>query len=101
MKLEDRKKEFKDRLINELFVERYDTFKESVTLINEALTVLKIDYKYSYDEFCTDYVEECMIYMDENPKVDMMDQNQLYFYALPIIISMIDKIKNKHGFKTD
>lgn len=92
---EERKKEFKERIETELFVERYDTFKESVVLINEALKMLKINYQYSYDEFCSEYVEQCLLYMDKHPNIDMMDAKQLYFYTLPIIISLLVKAKNE------
>jgi len=97
--IEERKKEFKERITNELFVERYDSFKESISLINLALSNYNINYQYTYDQFCSDYIDECIDYMDKHPNVDMMDAKQLYFYTLPIIISIIDKAKNNHGFK--
>jgi len=97
--LELRKKEFKDRLTNELFIERYDSFKESIILINMALESFRIDYQYTYDQFCIDYTNECMEYMDNHPDVDMMDPTQLYFYTLPIVMSIVEKAKNKYGIK--
>jgi hypothetical protein len=97
--LEERKKEFKERLVNELFVERYASFKESIELINETLENFNINHRYNYDEFCTDYTDACMEYMDKHRHIDMMDPKQLYLYTLPILINIIEKVKNKHGFK--
>lgn len=99
--LEEKKREFKERIEIELFVERYDTFKESVVLINEALKIIKIDYQFTYNEFCSEYIEECMNYMDKHPNIDMMDPKQLYFYTLPIIISLLEKTKIKYGINNE
>jgi len=99
--IESKKEKFKDRLINELFVERHSTFKESVELINMALSEFKINYQYSYDDFCTDYLKECLNYMDVNPDVDMMNPNQLATHTLPIVLSIVDRIKNEYGIIND
>jgi hypothetical protein len=99
--LEERKKEFKERLTNELFIERYDTFKQSISLINMALENFRVNYQYTYDQFCIDFTNESMEYMDKHPEVDMMDPMQLYFYTLPIVMSIIDKAKNKYGIKNE
>lgn len=97
--LEERKKEFKERLINELFIERYSSFKESLSLINEALDNININHQYNYDEFCTDYTEACLEFMDKHIHVDMMDPKQIHFYTLPILINILEKVKNKYGLK--
>jgi len=99
--IEERKKEFKEKLINDLFIERYDTFKESITLINMALENFKMNYQYTYDGFCNDYINECMEYMDKYPTLDMMNPRQISLLTLPLILSIINKIKNKYGFKND
>jgi Mg-chelatase subunit ChlI len=99
--LEKRKKDLRDRLESELYVERYDTFKESVQLINQALEFFKIDHNYTYDEFCQDFTEECMKYMDEHPKSDMQDPRQMMLSVFPIVMSIIDRSKEKYGFKND
>lgn len=97
--LEKRKKEFTERLTNDLFVERYDSFKESIELINMALENFGIDHKFNYNEFCKTYIEESMIYLDNNPTVDLMDSHQLYFHTLPILMNILEKTRNKYGIK--
>jgi len=99
--LEKKKTDLRERLESELYVERYDTFKESVDLINKALEFFKIDHKYTYDEFCQDFTTECMKYMDENPKTDMNDPRQMAISIFPIVMSIVDRTKDKYGFKND
>lgn len=93
--LETRKKELKYKLENELYVERYDTFKESVKLLNEALINIGINYTYTYDVFCLDFTKECLNYLDQNPEVDLTDANQIVLHTLKIVMSMIEATKNK------
>jgi len=84
-------------LESELYVERYDTFKESVKMINMALQAFNVNYQYVYDDFCTDFTNECVNYIDEHPDVDMRDPGQMSIYTLPIIMSMVENVKNKYG----
>lgn len=95
--IEFKKKELKDKLENELYVEKYSTFKNSIFLINEALKSFNINYQYTYDTFCADFTYECLKYQDENPNVDMTSATEIMLYIYPIIISIIDKTKNKYG----
>ena len=37
--------------------------------------------------------------MDKHRHIDMMDPKQLYLYTLPILINIIEKVKNKYGLK--
>jgi hypothetical protein len=91
------KQEIRSKLESELYVERYDTFKESVKMINMALQAFNVNYQYVYDDFCTDFTNECVNYIDEHPDVDMRDPGQMSIYTLPIIMSMVENVKNKYG----
>ena len=93
--LEIKKKELKDKLENELYVERYDTFKETVTLLNEALINIGINYTYNYDTFCSDFTLQCLKYLDLHPDVDLTDANQIVLHTLKIVMLMIEVVKNK------
>lgn len=95
MDLEDKKKFIKETLEKDLYVNRYETFKESVFLINEALKSFDINYEYTYDQFCVDFTEECLNYQENNPNIDMRDPEQMLFYTFPIVISIIEKAKIK------
>jgi len=95
--LEDKKRIIKHKLENELFVDRYSTFKESVDLINTALENFGIDYHYNYNEFCTDFMTECLKFMDDHPEVDLEDTKQMAFAMLPIIMTMIFNVTQKNN----
>lgn len=97
MDVEKQKREIKLKLENELYVDRYDSFKESVFLINEALKSFNINYQYSYDEFCADFTQECLKYIDEHPTVDMTAPKEMMLYTLPIVMAIIENTKNKYG----
>jgi len=99
--IELKKKNVKEKLENELYVDRYNTFKESVELINTALDIFKIDYHFTYNDFCSEFTNECLNYIDEHPTVDMLDTRQMMVYAFPIIMSIINNAKNKHELKND
>jgi hypothetical protein len=99
--IESVKMEIKQKLENDLYVDRYSTFKESVALINQALTSFNINYQYTYNEFCSDFTNECLNYIEQNPTVDLTDPRQLMIHTLPMILSIVDKAKNKYGFRND
>jgi len=99
--VESKKKELKERLESDLYVDRYSSFRESVELINKALESFNINYQYTYNEFCSDFTNECLKYIDEHPKVDMTDPQQMMVYTFPIVMSIVDRAKNKYGIKDD
>lgn len=97
---EEKINEIKEKL-EDLFVNRYDTFKESVKLINDALRAFDINYEFTYNDFCSTFSEKCFEYMRINSDIDITDPKQMMVHTLPIIISVIEDVKNKHGFKND
>jgi len=99
--IEKRKQEIKDRLFNDLFVEKYDDFKESVKMINKAFEAFDINYQYDYNTFCKDFTDETMLYIDENPEVDITSYKEMFMSTPIIVSSLIKKIKDKYGFKND
>lgn len=99
--LDKKKKDLKERLENELYVDRYSTFKESVDLINLALESFGINYQYTYNSFCNDFTVECMEFLEEYPNVDMNDPQNMVIYTLPIIMSILKKKQIKYGSKDD
>lgn len=98
-KIEERKRIIKEKLSNDLYVERYETFKESVVLINKAMDIFNINYHYDYNSFCRDFTEETMRYIDNNPDVDITEYSQMYIYTPLIVMSMIERVKDVYGFK--
>jgi len=92
----EHKQDVKFKLESELYVEGYGLFKNSVELINLALECFGINHQYDYDEFCTDFTIECLEYIDKHPNINLLDPEQMSYYTLPIILSLIEKVKNKH-----
>jgi len=97
--IKERKKDIKEKLFNDLFVERYDTFKNSVILINKVFESFNINYQYTYNTFCKDFAEEIMEFMDQNPNVDISEYDKIFVFTPIILMSLINKIKDEHGFK--
>lgn len=91
------KEEVRLKLESELYVESYETFKQSVEMLNLALESFGINHKYDYDGFCTAFTNECLEYIDTHPGINMLDPTQISFYTLPIILSIVEKAKNKYG----
>ena len=90
--LEDRKREIRELLVNNLFVERYESFKESVDLINKAFESFELDFRYSYNNFCDDFLKECMSFMDNHSDIDIRDPKKMYVYTPIIVMHMITKV---------
>ena len=43
--------------------------------------------------------KEIAEYIENNPDVDISEYSQMYIYTPLIVMSLIEKIKNKYGFK--
>lgn len=99
--IEKRKNEIRERLFNDLFVDRYDDFKESVKMINKAFESFNINYQYDYNTFCRDFAEETMIYIEDNPDVDLTQYKEMFMSTPIIVSSLVRKIKDKYGFKNN
>ena len=59
MKIEERKEILREALINS-FIEEYKSYKNIVKIINKDLRKSKIDFKYSYNDFCIDFLNESL-----------------------------------------
>jgi len=95
--IQKHKDEVRLKLESELYVENYETFNQSVIMLNLALESFGINHQYNYDGFCKDFTEECMDYIDKHPKVNLLDPIQISFYTLPIILSLVEKARTKYG----
>jgi hypothetical protein len=75
--MSERKNILKNALINS-FVDDYKSYRDIVDAINKNLTELNIDYQYTYDEFCTDFLDETLKNID---KMDLSKINQNNFFV--------------------
>jgi len=91
--VEERKIELKDKLENELYVERFFSFKESLNTINNVFNCFNIKFQYDYNGFCSDFTKECLDYLEKNPDIDMTSPKEMMMCTFPIFLSMIEKKK--------
>ena len=61
MEVEERIKVVKDSLITS-FVEGYKAYKNTIELINKDFKKSNIHFRYSYDQFCLDYLNQSLDY---------------------------------------
>jgi len=104
--MNDKKKQVME-LLNLAFVDNYEFFRDTIDKINLLFKKYKIDYKYDYNSFCREYIQKCMIVIDENPDIDISDNKYFLVYGA-IAASMVydkeqeDKEKNnKKNESTD
>lgn len=95
MNIEEKKKEILDRL-SELFVDRYDFFKETVDKLNELLARYDVDFQYDYNTFCKEYIDKCMTILEENPEIDVTDNKYFLVYGI-ISASIVSDKEKKYG----
>ena len=69
---EERKIILKNALINS-FVDDYSAYKNTIKFINNDLTTSNINFQYSYDEFCTDFLNETLSNIED---IDIFGENK-------------------------
>ena len=89
--IDEKKEEVKRRLENYLFVDKYDIFKKTIDQLNEFFKLAKIDYQYTYDEFCKELTEEFMKNLTNNPDIDIDDLYQISKLSIEVVSSLIKR----------
>ena len=59
METKERKRIIKKALTNS-FVDDYGAYKNTISFINRDLEKSNIDFQYSYDEFCVDFLNQTL-----------------------------------------
>lgn len=102
MEVKERKNEMRNALINS-FVEDYKSYKNTVKAINKDLKKSKIDYKYTYDEFCADFLNQTLETIEIVDIFDSTEFSQFYVnfwqFNLYNLQCMIDKKLTSMGYK--
>lgn len=102
MEAKERKIKMRNALINS-FVEDYKSYKNTVKAINKDLKKSKIDYKYSYDEFCIDFLNQTLETIEVVDIFDSAEFSQFYVnfwqFNLYNLQCMIDKKLTQIGYK--
>lgn len=104
MEIEDSKKLLKIALVNS-FVEDYKLYKNTINHINQNLTDKNVDFKYTYDEFCVDFLELSLKSIENNDifkfdKYETFYSNFLEFNQYNLKNMLSDKL-DELGYKYD
>jgi hypothetical protein len=102
MKVNERKKILESALIDS-FVDDYKSYKNAVEYINNDLSKANINYQYSYDEFCVEFLNETLHNLEDVDILDSKKYNQFYSnfwsFNLYTLQSMLTHKLNKLGYK--
>ena len=74
---EERKIILKNALINS-FVDDYSAYKSTIKFINNDLKTSNINFEYSYDEFCTDFLNETLSNIEDIDIFNEISYNNFY-----------------------
>jgi len=95
--INDRTDEITD-FLTEIFVEKRDIFKKMILEVNKTIKdSMKLDFQYTYDTFCADYLEIFVSFFQRHPEVDYMDMNMVSFYTNIILGEIFLKLKIKYS----
>jgi hypothetical protein len=95
--IDDRTDEITE-FLTEIFVEKRDTFKKMILEVNKIIKdSMKLDFQYTYDTFCNDYLEVFVSFFQRHIEVDYMDMNMVSFYTNIILGEILLKIKIKYS----
>jgi len=84
------------KFLSEIFVEKRGIFQQMVSVVNLTLQdTLKIEYQYSYDEFCSAYLKNFLLFFERHPDVDFLDNTMVSFYTNIILGELLLEIKTK------
>ena len=102
MEIEERKSVLKTALINS-FVDDYSAYKNTIEFINKDLIESNIEYQYSYDEFCVEFLNETLINLEDIDIFTVEQYNQFYInfwqFNLYNLQCMLNRKLNKLGYK--
>lgn len=102
MEIEERKIKMKTALVNS-FVEDYKAYKKTVKVINNDLKKSKIYYKYTYDEFCVDFLNQTLDTIETIDIFNSSEFSQFYInfwqFNLYNLQCMLDKKIRSMGYE--
>jgi hypothetical protein len=77
MEIVERKKVIKNALTNS-FVDDYKAYKTTIEFINKDLEKSKINYQYTYDEFCVEFLNQTLINIEDIDIFTVEGYDQFY-----------------------
>ena len=104
MEIEERKKIIKKALIDS-FVNDSKAYKNTISFINSDFVNSNINFKYSYDEFCIEFLNQTLINLDDIDifNYDEYDQfyNNFWKFNLYNLQCMLNTKLDTLGYKYD
>lgn len=104
MELEERKNILKTALTTS-FVDNHNDYKYTISLLNKDLKKIKINFEYSYDEFCIDFLNQTLSTIEDVDIFDAEEFGQFYdnFWKFNLynLQSMINKKLDEVGVDRD
>lgn len=102
MKIEERKEIIRSALINS-FVEDSKAYKSTIKFINRDLKKSKVNFQYSYDEFCIEFLNQTLTNIENIDIFTVEGYNQFYVnfwqFNLYNLQCMLNKKLDELGFK--
>lgn len=92
MNIDNKKKNIEEEL-SYVFVEKYDFFKDIINKINNIFKKYDINYQYTYNNFCIEYINKCKEIIDNNPDIDLDNDNYFLIYGIISASMVYDKEK--------
>jgi len=97
MRIYERKKVIKEALVNS-FVEEHYAYKNTISFINKELCDNEIQYQYTYDEFCVDFLAQTL---KEIENVDIFNFDEYDSFYSNFWIFNLYNLKNMLSIKLD
>lgn len=102
MEVEDRKRVIKSSLTNS-FVDDYKAYKTTIEFINNDLKNSNINFQYSYDDFCIEFLNETLKNIEDIDIFTVRGYNEFYInfwqFSLYNLQCMLNKKLDELGYK--
>jgi len=89
----DEKKNMITNRLSEIFVEKYDFFKDTIDKLNDVFIKYNVDFQYDYNTFCKEYIDKCLSVIDHNPDIDLLSDKYFLVYGIVSASMVSDKQK--------
>lgn len=104
MDIEERKKVLQFALTNS-FVDEYKAYKSTIDFINKDLSDSNIDFQYSYDEFCIEFLNQTLKNLEDIDIFSFNEYDKFYVnfwqFNLYNLQCMLNKKLEELGYKFD
>jgi len=96
-------KKFMETALIDSFVDEYDAYQKTIKYINSDLNKSNIDFQYSYDKFCVDFLNQTLKNLNNIDifEFDEFDKFYINFWRFNLynLQSMLNKKITELGYK--